>query len=736
MLPREPVLVLMDEVMNLMTAARGIAVGKSTLASQFYEFLHALTEEADGRDGLCVVVSLPKSVEEMSAEDESDFLRLKKVTTRVAAPYVLAKDLEIPEIVRRRLFDGVGAPEDVRRTARAYARWLQDHRDQIPGSFPVDRAEEIISASYPFHPTVLSVFERKWAALPSFQRTRGILRLLAQWVSIAYEQGFKGAHDEALINLGSAPLEDPFFRAAVLEQLGSDELQAAIIADIAGDQAHADRLDQDQELPQSLRRAKVHRRVASTIFFESSGGQAKEGATLPEIRLAAGAPDVEIGNLETALEALRDACFFLVATREGYRFSTKANLNKLIADRRAALPEDEVEETMLAAVRRVFESRKALARPFDVVFFPEEARAIPDAPSPRLVVLGPERPWGERTRRQVEEWMREHGASPRRFRNALVWVAVDPGHQLLEAARRARAWASLAEEADERGFDDAQRAELEQQRRKAEHDLEEAVWRAYRWVAFLGHGGELTEEDLGVVHSSAAPSLQGLIQARLRQRDELSDALAPNRIMQNWPVAGNERVPEWSCRDVRDAVYSSPAFPRLLDPFALRETVVKGVGEGVFGLGAKSRDGFVRVAIEEAISPEEVEFSDDVVLLLPEVARRLKEEAPSPEKPVQKSGDAAVPAEDQVAGVGVQAKIFSGEKVEAVRWAGEVPWRQWHKFYTEVLSKLVGEGLRIAVQFEARPEGGILKERVEEVQERLTELGLQGDLESEQQGGS
>jgi predicted AAA+ superfamily ATPase len=182
---------LMDETMAFVTKARAVKVGDSTLSSQFYEFIRELTGFADGRDRLVVVVSLPKSEEEMSAEDEQDFNRLAKATTRVAEPYLLARDLEIPEIVRRRLFDSVGSADQVRESARAYARWVQEHREQLPVWFPLDRAQETFEATYPFHPTVLSVFERKWQTLHSFQRTRGILRLLAQWVADAYEDGFK-----------------------------------------------------------------------------------------------------------------------------------------------------------------------------------------------------------------------------------------------------------------------------------------------------------------------------------------------------------------------------------------------------------------------------------------------------------------------------------------------------------------------------------------------------------------
>ncbi len=722
-----PVLILMDEVMNFVAAARGISVEGSTLASQFYEFVHNLTEEADSRDRLCVVVSLPKSELEMSADDQGDFQRLSKVTTRVAEPYVLARDLEIPEIVRRRLFDDVGSPTDVRSTAKPFARWLSDHRDQVPTWFPVDSAEEVFAATYPFHPTVLSVFERKWQSLPSFQRTRGILRLLAQWVSIAYEEGFKGAHEDPLLSLGTAPLEDQFFRAAVLEQLGTDALQAAIISDIAGEQAHAERLDANA--PETLRRARIHRRVATAVFFESSGGQARDLATLPEVRLAVGEPGLELGNVETALGTLQDACYYLTVEGAEYRFSTRANLNKLVADRRAALSQADVEEQARAAVRKVFSDTKGVDRAFDVVFFPREAKEIPDTPALRLVVLAPDEPWGDATTAMIDGWMAQHGAAPRRFRNALVWSVADSGSGLLEAGRRHLAWEMLEDEADARGFDESERAQLKDNRARAEQALKEAVWRSYRWLALLGHDGALRHEDLGMLHSSAAPSMQALIQARLKQADELTDSLGPQRIVQNWPIAATGRVKEWSTKAVRDAVYSSPQFTRLLDPVALKDTIAKGVAQGLFGCASKDPSGYVGIAFEDGMSPADIEFSDDVVLMLPEIARQIKEARPAPEAPVppvRSPGPEPVPS-----GKGEQQPIFTGERVAGVSWEGELPWQKWTTFYNKVLSGLAGENLELTVKFEARPASGLLREKVESIKDNLSELGLPSDVKEQ-----
>ena len=729
LLPKDrPALILMDEVMNFMTGARAAPVGKSTLASQFYSFVQNLTEEADSADRFGVVVSLPASELEMAAEDEQDFRRLAKVTTRVAEPYKLAKGDEIAEIIRRRLFDSVGEASQIRATARAYARWVQDHRDQLPLWFPIDRAPEAFEATYPFHPTVISVFERKWQALPSFQRTRGILRLLAQWVADAYEDGYKGAHHDALVALGTAPLDDQFFRAAVLDQLGTDQLAAAILSDIAGDQAHAERRDADAT--ETLRRYRIHRKVATTVFFESSGGQQRQEATLPEVRLAVGEPDLDIGNVETALEALQESCYYLAWEGNRYRFSAKPNLNQILADRRAALDGASVDEAARQAIRKVFGDRKGVATAIEPVFFPEHSTEVDDIPALRLIVLAPDRTAGEETRALVSGLFSERGASARQFRNGLIFLIPDSLAGLLDAARRRLAWESIEDEADQREFSETERRQIAQQKERAARDLSEAVWRTYRFIAFMGSDGELKEEDLGVLHSSAAESMQALVQARLRQRDEITDSLAPTRIAQNWPKG----LTEWTTKAVRDAVYASPVFTRLLRADALKDSIARGVRDGLFGYAAKRNGEYVGIKFNEPLDAGGVEFSADVVLVPESLARQLKDAQPTPEVPVPaeqpRPSEAISPGEGEA-----QPSIFTSEKIPAVRWKGEVPHQKWTTFYTKVLQRLVPEGgLTVHVEFDARPPGGINVERAEETKQGLRELGLSEELSTDTSG--
>src|SRR6185369_1910007 len=132
---------------------------------------------------------------------------------------------------------------------------------------------------------------------------------------------------------------------------------------------------------------RLHQKVAATIFFESNGGQAKAEATLPEIRLAVAEPDLDVGNIETALEALSTTCYYLSAEKNRYRFSLSPNLNKLLADRRASVQSIRVEERIRAEVQKVFAEPKGLV---DRIYFPDKSGQIPDAARLTVVVLAPD----------------------------------------------------------------------------------------------------------------------------------------------------------------------------------------------------------------------------------------------------------------------------------------------------------------------------------------------------------
>ena len=221
---RSPVLLLFDEVLNFVNRHRN-------LADSFHAFIQNLTVAVTGTTQAAAVISLPRSQVEMTDWDQQWQDRITKVVRRVAQDLIAIDESEISEVVHRRMFSDLGNARVRKRVAKTYADWCFERSARLPNEWlAVDtaitgaRAREFLrerfEACYPFHPATLSVFQRKWRALPQFQQTRGALAMLARWISWAAKEQFNRARTEPLITLGSAPLHVPEFRAVVLGQLG------------------------------------------------------------------------------------------------------------------------------------------------------------------------------------------------------------------------------------------------------------------------------------------------------------------------------------------------------------------------------------------------------------------------------------------------------------------------------------------------------------------------------------
>ena len=722
-----PVLILLDELMNYVSRSR-----RSGLAGQLYNFLHNLSEVCRGRENVVLAVSVPASELEMTPEDQSDYERMKKLLDRVGKAVIMSAEAETSEIIRRRLFEWHDLPDSAAKTVSEYVEWMEIHRNQLPTWFPVDNPRETMENSYPFHPSALSVFERKWRALPRFQETRAVLRLLALWVSHAYVEGYSGAHKDPLITLGTAPLDDATFRAAVFEQLGETRLEGAVTTDIAGrEYAHALRLD--KEATPEVKKTRLHRKVATTIFFESNGGQQRGAATLPEVRLAVAEPDLDIGNVEQSLEALSDTCYFLLADKNRFRFSFQPNLNKLLADRRASVPTNAIRERVRAEIEKTFVARKDVER----VYFPDRTNQAPDRAALTLVVLAPENQADERGTAELMETMaRENGSSARTYKSALIWCVAEDETLLSEEARKVLAWEDIDHDSATLRIDDAQQRQLEENLSRAKRDLREAVWRTYRNVFLLDETNALHKVDLGLVHSSAADSLVDLILGRLHQEDLVVDGVSPNFLVRNWPPA----LPEWSTKAIRDAFFASPKFPRLLDVEVVKQTICRAVEAGMVAYVVKEPSGgYEPFKFRESLSEADLEIAEDVFLVPKHVAEAYieRQKASQGGESSSVSVGAATPSGEEPGQLGTATGYkpspeppTTPDVVLGFRWTGDIAPRKWVNFYTKVLARFAaGSGLKLSLTVDVEREDGVSRAKIQETKVALRELGMSEDVD-------
>jgi hypothetical protein len=781
----------MDEIINYVSTYRDKGYN-----NRLYNFIQSLSEVARGLDNVVLVVSIPASELEYTPPDEADEQRYKKMLDRLGKAIMVSAEAETSEIIRRRLFewnpDAITAegrimlPKAAISTCQEYADWIVEHRQQIPSWFPIDQAKKTFEDTYPFHPSIFSVFERKWQALPRFQRTRGVLRLLATWVSQAYQEGYQGDRRDLLIGLGSAPLDAPPFRAAVYDQLGTDKLEGAVTTDICGKTGtHAIRLD--IEADPVIKKARLHRKVATAIFFESNGGQSNAEATVPEIRLAVAEPNLEIANLETVLENLRSECYYLTVNQTRYKFGIYPNLNKLLADRRANISSDLIEQRLETEIRKIFTSTQG----FQVIPFPSVPSNLPNQAALTLAVLDIDYSFQtlEQTQNFIETLIREAGLSARTYKSALFFVLVDNDAQLREDARKLLAWEAIRDE-DTR-FDEDQTKQLKINLQKAERDLNETIWRSYKRLAFLDRNNQLVVLDLGLITSSSAISPVKYILNRLRSEDIVTDAVSPNFLVRNWSVA----FPEWSTKSIHDAFFASPVFPRLLSGNAVKEAIARGVKDGKFAYcgktGANQYEPFI---FKKSIAVQDIEIADDIILIKQEDAEHYQQKITQPpvlsEIIIEPTNLTLKPGEsykinpkgrdqygEEISLTNIQWQINGGEinedgvliagentgsycitaevngvktskkftiktsnpppllhssTINKIQWHGEINPQKWSQFYMKVLTKYAtNDAIDMNISVTLSLTGEVSEQMQQEMQSALQELGLNTNIQEQ-----
>jgi Protein of unknown function (DUF499) len=730
------VLVLFDEVLNFINRHRDFA-------EAFYAFIQNLTVAMTGARGSACVISLPRSQVEMSESDLVWQERITKVVKRVAKDLLVNDEAEIGEVVRRRLFDELGK-ESIRRTAAlSYANWCFEHRAELPPEWTaVDTAATEAKARdflrtrfeqcYPFHPSTLTVFQRKWRSLTQFQQTRGTLAMFAQWVSIAFGKDHREARREPFITLGSAPLQVREFRSVVLGQLGEARLDPALDSDIAGIQNKAAALDADVAKGPLK---EIHRRVGTTILFESSGGHSDQIAHVPELRFALGEPDIDTTSIDTAASALESKSFYIrKAGTDGYRFGLKPKLEKVVYDRRASLDESQVKNATEKVVDGQFRRGASLhvQRPF-----PKDSVDVEDIPQLNLVVCDPDEPWTEEPdiHDKLVQWTKNRGKSARFYPASLIWCLRKPGRELRERIENWLAWQRVQKEINDGTlggeFESSERGEVNSKVRAADEEARDEVWASYRYIAFADPKASdgLKCVDLGAGHSSGAESLCDRVLGALKSNALLNDSPGAGYLERRWSEAF-KATGAWPIKSLRQA-FLDGSLERLINPDEyLKRKIPEFIARGDFGLasGDQAGGGYQRIWFNESISADEVSFDADVYLLKKDKAEALRTAPPikeaSPTPTASEAQETERPPNPEIIPVESAAK--------SIVLTGTIPPELWNKVGIRLIPKLRSGaqptlGVNFVLELDPVHGGNIVRE----IEQALADLELTGKIKVE-----
>ncbi len=580
-----PCLILLDEVVAFARQLRGVEY------DAFHAFIQSLTEAAAAVEGAVVVGSLPESGIEVGNEQGRHALRrLEKIFGRVQSTWMPASGIETFEIVRRRLFQPLDqAGERARdRTVRAFRKLYRDNKADFPAEVLEKGYAEEMARAYPLHPDILRRFSGDWSVLEKFQRTRGILKIMAD---VVY-QLWRGESHAPLIMPSLLPFGDAKVRAALVEPLDPAFLPI-LQSEVDGEQAHTARIEARRP---RFAKARAATRAARAVFFATAphAGAKRGGITGSELRLSCAQPGEQIALFGEALEELARYSAHLYRNGDSYWYSPNPTLNKLAADRGEDVTREDADARIVEILREEQHHRAGIPR---VHGPPDDLGDIEDRRATALVMLAPSASHdpsdasGSPAATAVREALGRRGSGQRSFQNALMFVAPDSGsvETARENARREMAWRSILDDAElMQGLTGAQESDARAQARRSRGALVSSVRRA--WVHVL-HPGPPEEDVEGnahrgykirhtrIINRRAAKRIPEAVWDRVLGDGTVIKEMGPQNLIKSLEPVWPEGQPHVPIDEVRRWFASYLHMPRLRDDATLSRAIERLAGD-------------------------------------------------------------------------------------------------------------------------------------------------------------
>ena len=325
----QPLIVLIDEVLQYTTKAAGIKVGDSNLASQVLAFIQELTGTIKTLDKCLLILTLPSSVlEHYDEAAERLFQQLQKIAGRMEKVYTPVAEAEIYQVIRRRLFSSIDENE-ARKIIELFLDYAQREKILPEDIEPADYRKKFIK-SYPFQPEVINILHKRWGSFPTFQRTRGVLRLLSLVV-----HSLKDAKNP-FIRLSDFDLKNDEIKRELIKHIGQ-EYDSVIAQDITSASSGAKKVD--MALGDAYMSFSFGTRVAISIFMYSFSGGPERGATMNEIKLSSVDLSVPGSIVVEAVSKLKENLFYLQSNGRFF-FTNQPNINRILLTKMEAVEYD------------------------------------------------------------------------------------------------------------------------------------------------------------------------------------------------------------------------------------------------------------------------------------------------------------------------------------------------------------------------------------------------------------
>lgn len=715
-----PAVILLDEV---------VAYARQLPDDRFealLSFVQSLTEAAKMVPGILVVGSLPESDIEAGGDKGVQALRrLQAVFGRVHSNWLPAQGDETYEIIRRRLFQQLDTEGEKARdqTVKAFHELYRKNPAEFPPEARETRYLELLRVSYPIHPELFDRLSKEWASLEKFQRTRGVLRFMANVIGVLWHE----RSGDPLILPARVPVSHERVRASVLYPL-NPAFAAVVDREVDGEGSLPIRMEANPS--RRISQARAATRAARAVFICSAplSGQPNAGITGPSLRLACAEPGDQLAVFGEALRELSERATYLYEESGRYWFSTQPTLNRLAEERAKAFPEHQVDEAIAEILRKDGTQKGGFTR---VHAAPDDPTSVEESAAPALVILGPHVSHSGRgtsgstaVDAAVDALMRCRNGQ-RRFRNTLVFAAADAAQleTAKEVVRKALAWESI--QGDDRLQEQLTQAQAKDAVDKARSHRDASV-KAVRsaWSHILYPEKSETQGRPFDLHQTLITARdRGAIPAtvydKARSDGVILERLGAERLWLALKDIWSEDRPHLAIHEIAEWFASYVYLPKLRDRVVLEASVRDAVSQLAPKFGfATGFDEATGKYLGLTFAKAPPEFLPEGSLLVSDRAARTQQAASSPipsaPEPEQRLGTQPPATTDRPA-VATPGPVSQSSKSKPTRFFGTVeldtsrPIRSLEAIMSAVVAELqrtAGTRIKLTVEIEAVAETG------------------------------
>lgn len=762
-----PCIVLVDEWVAYLRQIWSLE--KTTPAGTFdahMTFVQSLTEAVKAVPNALLVVSLPASDvvrditgAEVPIENEHEIggtagleaLRsLRSVIHRVESPWQPATVEESFEIVRRRVFKPFGREQDAARdlVVQKFTDHYMRYASEVPSEVMQPGYRSSIRTAYPIHPELFDRLYKDWSTLERFQRTRGVLRLMA---TVVYALWISGDRSPMIL-----PASVPLDNAKVFDELANhldDAWKPIVDADVAGETSTANVVDSEIKI---LGRSMATKRAARCVFLGTAplanlrqrDGSAATIRGIEQKRVVLGStyPGDNPAHVTDGLRRLGDLGKYMNRDQDRYWLSLQQTVAQIVQERADSYHDDQVFDELATAVRQ--ETDKGL---FDRVHrFPHGSIDVEDDPGIGLVIFGPDRPFSKRGKSVAEdaaiEFINKRGTNARIHKNSLVFLApeVDRIDVLLNAVRQRMGWEYILGNRDSLNLDQHNIKVAESRVAQAKQTVGDAIREAYRWILVPMQEPGLSEIDLEPILMNGTGTLAERVTKKADAGEFVVRSFSPSLLRMQI-----NRLNLWKDRpyvpvDVLGGYFSHYVYmPKVVHPKVVTDAVwrldeVLAIEMDGFAYADAHEDGrFVGLTVAAPAAVRQGGLLVDPTVALEQIAR----DSETKEESGQKTDDSEETASGQ--GVHRQTPGHSGSAAGSGRTVDKTPSR-FHatkevttnrlvrdvgQIYEEIVSHFVTSkvSVRVSIDIESDELQKLTDDQRTAIRENLKTLGFNDD---------